>query len=142
MKKPFNKTILERCKKEGIRLTGRRKTIVSVLEKSRSHPSTQEVYELAVKKDSKISIATVYRTLNLLYKHNILERLDFGDGISRYETASRSHHDHLIDMNSGEIIEFFDNELEHLQKKIAKKLGYKLCGHRMELYGVALQKHE
>ncbi|MCY4445312.1 MAG: Fur family transcriptional regulator [Rhodobacteraceae bacterium] len=138
MNKTSSKSILAQCEKEGIRLTEQRRTIVSVLEMAKDHPSTQELYEMANTIDKNISIATVYRTLNLLVKLDFIEKLEFGDGIARYEVANRDHHDHLIDVDTGDVIEFVDDDIERLQKKIAKRLGYRLCGHRMELYGVAL----
>jgi Fur family ferric uptake transcriptional regulator len=110
-----------------------------VLEDSSDHPDVEELYGRASKLDAAISIATVYRTVKLFEEAGILERLEFGDGRARYEDAERDHHDHLIDMHSGEVIEFVDPDIEALQEKIAAKLGYQLRGHRMELYGVPLK---
>ena len=104
------------------------------------HPDVEELYARATAIDNGISIATVYRTVKLFEEAGILERLDFRDGRARYEDADRDHHDHLIDMNSGEVIEFVDEEIEALQDKIAQKLGYRLVGHKLELYGVPLKK--
>ncbi|WP_294622307.1 Fur family transcriptional regulator [uncultured Roseovarius sp.] len=133
-------TITDRCEAKGLRMTGQRRTIASVLQESDDHPDVEELYTRASARDPKISIATVYRTVKLFEEAGILEKLEFGDGRARYEDAERDHHDHLIDMNSGEVIEFVDPEIEALQEKIAKKLGYKLIGHRLELYGVPLKK--
>ena len=129
-------TIIERCEAKGLRMTGPRRTIASVLEASDDHPDVEELYARASAEDAGISIATVYRTVKLFEEAGILEKHDFGDGRARYETADRDHHDHLIDVQSGEVIEFIDAEIEALQIKIADKLGYELKGHRLELYGV------
>lgn len=133
-------SIIARCEAKGLRMTGQRRTIAQVLEDSSDHPDVEELYARASKLDSAISIATVYRTVKLFEEAGILERLEFGDGRARYEDAERDHHDHLIDMQSGEVIEFVDPEIEALQEKIAAKLGYHLRGHRMELYGVPIKK--
>nr|WP_170610551.1 Fur family transcriptional regulator [uncultured Ruegeria sp.] len=133
-------TIITRCEAKGLRMTGQRRTIAQVLEESEDHPDVEELYTRASAVDSGISIATVYRTVKLFEEAGILERLEFGDGRARYEDAERDHHDHLIDMQSGEVIEFVDPEIEALQEKIAAKLGYKLKGHRLELYGVPLEQ--
>ena len=133
-------TITDRCEAKGLRMTGQRRTIATVLEDSEDHPDVEELYTRASTRDPKISIATVYRTVKLFEEAGILEKLEFGDGRARYEDAERDHHDHLIDMNSGEVIEFVDPEIEALQEKIAKKLGYTLKGHRLELYGVPIKK--
>ena len=129
-------TILERCEAKGLRMTDQRRTIASVLQEADDHPDVEELFNRAVTEDPKISLATVYRTVKLFEEAGILDKHDFGDGRARYETADRSHHDHLIDMNSGEVIEFMDPDIEALQEKIAAKLGYELRGHRLELYGV------
>ena len=129
-------TIIERCEAKGLRMTEQRRTIASVLEAADDHPDVEELYARASAADPNISLATVYRTVKLFEEAGILEKLDFRDGRARYEDAERDHHDHLIDMNSGEVIEFVDEEIEALQEKIAEKLGYTLKGHRMELYGV------
>ena len=133
-------TISERCKKVGIRLTGQRRLIISVLEDSKDHPDVETLFERANKIDSKVSIATVYRTVKVLKNAGILEKLEFNDGRSRFEDAVRKHHDHLIDVNTGEIIEFVDKDIEELQIKIAKKLGYNLVDHKLELYGSKKKK--
>ena len=129
-------TIIERCEAKGLRMTEQRRTIATVLEAADDHPDVDELYARASAVDPNISLATVYRTVKLFDEAGILEKLDFRDGRARYEDAERDHHDHLIDMNSGEVIEFVDEEIEALQEKIAEKLGYTLKGHRMELYGV------
>ena len=129
------KTISERCKSVGIRMTGQRQLIIKVLETSKDHPDVETLFERANKIDNKVSIATVYRTVRTLQNAGILEKLEFNDGRSRFEDAVRNHHDHLIDLDTGKVIEFFDEEIERIQQKIAKKLGYKLIGHKLELYG-------
>jgi len=129
-------TIIERCEANGLRMTEQRRGIARVLEEYDDHPDVEQLYARASAVDSGISIATVYRTVKLFEEAGILDRLEFGDGRARYEDAERDHHDHLIDMNSGEVIEFVDPEIEVLQEKIAAKLGYELRGHRMELFGV------
>ncbi|MBT8457094.1 MAG: transcriptional repressor [Rhodobacteraceae bacterium] len=129
-------TIIERCEANGLRLTEQRRTIAQVLEDADDHPDVEELYARASAADPRISLATVYRTVKLFEEAGILEKLEFGDGRARYEDADRDHHDHLIDINSGEVIEFVDDEIEELQERIAAKLGYELRGHRLELYGV------
>ncbi|MEM9971908.1 MAG: Fur family transcriptional regulator [Pseudomonadota bacterium] len=129
-------SIIERCEAQGLRLTDQRRTIARVLEKADDHPDVEELYARASAIDSAISLATVYRTVKLFEEAGILEKLDFRDGRARYEDADRDHHDHLIDLRSGEVIEFVDEEIEALQERIAEKLGYELKGHRLELYGV------
>lgn len=131
-------TIIERCEANGLRLTEQRRTIAAVLQDADDHPDVEELYNRASAIDPRISLATVYRTVKLFEESGILEKHEFGDGRARYETADREHHDHLIDVHSGEVIEFVDPEIEALQEKIAKKLGYKLKGHRLELYAVPL----
>ncbi|MEQ9037369.1 MAG: Fur family transcriptional regulator [Silicimonas sp.] len=135
----MNETIIERCEAQGMRLTDQRRTIASVLEEADDHPDVEELYARASAVDPRISLATVYRTVKLFEESGILEKLDFRDGRARYEDAEREHHDHLIDLHSGEVIEFVDEEIEALQERIAQKLGYELKGHRMELYGVPLK---
>lgn len=132
-------TIISRCEDHGLRLTDQRRTIAAVLEAATDHPNVEELYNRASAVDPNISLATVYRTVKLFEETGILEKHEFGDGRARYETSDREHHDHLIDMNSGEVIEFIDPEIEALQDKIAEKLGYRLLGHRLELYGVPLK---
>lgn len=136
----MTETILERCEARGLRLTEQRRTIAGVLEAADDHPDVEELYDRASAIDPKISLATVYRTVKLLEESGILEKLEFGDGRARYEDADRDHHDHLIDIQTGEVIEFVDAEIEALQEKIAEKLGYSLKGHRLELYGVPLKR--
>ena len=133
-------TILQRCERKGLRMTSQRKIIAHVLEDAADHPDVEELYKRASKIDPTISIATVYRTVKLFDEADILDKLEFGDGRARYEDAEREHHDHLIDVNSGRVIEFMDSDIEKLQEKIAQKLGYKLMGHKLELYGVPLKK--
>ena len=133
-------TILQRCERKGLRMTSQRKIIAQVLENVADHPDVEELYKLASKIDPTISIATVYRTVKLFDEAGILDKLEFGDGRARYEDAEREHHDHLIDINSGRVIEFMDSDIEKLQEKIAQKLGYRLMGHKLELYGVPLKK--
>lgn len=134
------KPIISRCEAMGLRMTGQRRIIAQVLEDSQDHPDVEELYARASAQDAGISIATVYRTVKLFEEAGILDRLEFGDGRARYEDAERDHHDHLIDMNSGEVIEFVDPEIEALQERIAAKLGYELRGHKLELYGVPARK--
>ena len=129
-------SIIARCESKGLRMTGQRRVIAQVLQDSADHPDVEELYKRAIAQDDGISIATVYRTVKLFEEAGILERLEFGDGRARYEDAERDHHDHLIDLNSGEVIEFCDPDIEALQEKIARKLGYELRGHKLELYGV------
>ncbi len=133
-------TIIERSAARGLRLTEQRRVIARVLEDADDHPDVEELHARAVAIDSNISIATVYRTVKLFEESGLLERHEFGDGRSRYEDAEREHHDHLIDMQTGEVIEFVDPEIEALQEKIAQRLGYSLKGHRLELYGVKATK--
>jgi Fur family ferric uptake transcriptional regulator len=133
-------TIEDRCTAMGLRMTEQRRVIARVLETSDDHPDVEELFGRATAVDPKISIATVYRTVKLFEEAGILDKLEFGDGRARYEDAERDHHDHLIDLNSGEVIEFVDAEIEALQEKIAEKLGYRLKGHRLELYGVPMKK--
>lgn len=133
-------TIISRCEAKGLRMTGQRRIIAQVLEDSADHPDVEELFARASALDHAISIATVYRTVKLFEEAGILDKLEFGDGRARYEDAERDHHDHLIDMNSGEVIEFVDAEIEALQERIAAKLGYELRGHRLELYGVPIRK--
>jgi Fur family ferric uptake transcriptional regulator len=121
-------------------MTGQRKIIAQVLENAADHPDVEELYKRTSKIDPTISIATVYRTVKLFDEAGILDKLEFGDGRARYEDAKREHHDHLIDVNSGRVIEFMDSDIEKLQEKIAQKLGYRLMGHKLELYGVPLKK--
>jgi len=134
---PENK--IERlCIEKGMKMTEQRRVIARVLSSADDHPDVEEVHRRASAKDARISIATVYRTVRLFEEANILERHDFGDGRSRYEEVSTEHHDHLIDIQTGDVIEFQNEEIEALQEKIANAHGMKLVGHRLELYGVPL----
>jgi Fur family ferric uptake transcriptional regulator len=128
-------TIEERCRKASIRMTGQRRLIIQVLQDSKNHPDVEELFKRANAIDNQVSLATVYRTVRLLEDTGILKKLEFSDGRSRFEDAVRKHHDHLIDLDSGEVIEFVDEEIELIQNKIANKLGYELIGHKLELYG-------
>jgi len=128
-------TIIQRCEAKGLRMTGQRRVIAQVLEEADDHPDVEQLYARAAGIDAGISLATVYRTVKLFEEAGILEKLEFGDGRARYEDADRDHHDHLIDLSTGEVIEFVDPEIEALQEKIAERLGYTLKGHRLELYG-------
>lgn len=128
------------CIEKGMKMTGQRRVIAQVLSEADDHPDVEEVYRRASDVDPKISIATVYRTVRLFEEAGIIERLDFGDGRARYEEAREEHHDHLIDVQSGHIIEFHDDEIEELQRKIAERHGYKLVDHRMELFAVPLKR--
>ena len=135
---PFAINLDQKCIDKGLRLTDQRKVIVKLLEETimdtKFHPDVDEIHKRAVAIDKKISIATVYRTVKLLEEADIIDRHEFKEGKSRYEAVTETHHDHLIDINSGEIIEFVDDEIEKLKKKIANKLGFELVDHRLELY--------
>ncbi|MEP5938580.1 MAG: Fur family transcriptional regulator [Erythrobacter sp.] len=130
------------CADKGLRITEQRRVIARVLSESDDHPDVELVHQRASAIDSKISIATVYRTVRLFEDAGILDRHDFGDGRARYEAAPEAHHDHLIDVETGMVVEFVDPELEALQRQIAEKLGYRLVDHRMELYGVRLSRDD
>ena len=130
------------CIAKGMKMTGQRRVIARVLSDSDDHPDVEEVYARASAIDPKISIATVYRTVRLFEEAEILERHDFGDGRSRYEEVSDEHHDHLIDIRTREVVEFQDPEIEVLQAEIARRLGFSLVGHRLELYGVRIDDNE
>lgn len=132
--------IIARCEARGLRMTDQRRTVAQVLAESDDHPDVEELHARAARIDPRISIATVYRTVKLFEESGILDKLEFGDGRARYEDAERDHHDHLIDMQSGAVIEFIDPEIEALQERIAERLGYRLVGHRLELYAVPLKK--
>ena len=133
-------TIEQKCLSKGVKLTDQRRIIAKVMSESSDHPDVDELYNRVSKIDSKISIATVYRTVKLFEESGILEKHDFKGGKARYEQSPDEHHDHLIDINSGEIIEFVDKEIEKLQNEVAKKLGYKLVDHKLELYGSKIKK--
>ncbi len=129
------------CHEKGLRITEQRRVIARVLSEADDHPDVEALHARASAIDPGISIATVYRTVRLFEEAGILDRHDFGDGRSRYEAAPEAHHDHLIDVETGRVIEFVDPELEALQKQIAEKLGFRLVDHRMELYGVAVDRN-
>ena len=130
------------CIAKGLRMTDQRRVIARVLSLADDHPDAEELHRRAAAEDARISLATVYRTVRLFEEAGIIERHDFRDGRSRYEETPEEHHDHLIDMNTGEVIEFVDEEIERLQEQIARKLGYRLVDHRLELYGVKLKDGE
>ena len=133
------KDIEKLCIDKGLKMTEQRKVIARVLSESEDHPDVERVYQRAAEKDPRISIATVYRTVKLFEEANILERHDFGDGRARYEQAGDDHHDHLIDVQTGEVLEFVNEKIEGLQKQVAAALGYRLVGRRFELYGTKIK---
>lgn len=135
-------TIEELCAKSGMRMTEQRRVIARVLDGAIDHPDVEELYARSVKIDSNISISTVYRTVKLFEDSGIIERHDFRDGRSRYETITEEHHDHLIDLRTGKVIEFRDEEIERLQQEVARRLGFKLVDHRLELYGVPIEESD
>ena len=132
----MRETIETKCLSKGVKLTDQRKIIAKVMSESKDHPDVDELYKRVSKIDSRISIATVYRTVKLFEEEGIIAKHDFKGGKARYEELSESHHDHLIDVKTGEIIEFIDDEIEKLQEKVADKLGYKIVDHKLELYGI------
>ena len=132
--------IIHRCEAKGLRMTEQRRIIARVIGAADDHPDVEQLYARAVLIDPRVSIATIYRTVKLFEESGILDRLEFGDGRARYEDAERDHHDHMIDVNTGDVIEFIDPEIEALQERIAAKLGYRLVDHRLELFGVPLNK--
>lgn len=134
----MTQSLEKRCLEKGLKMTEQRRIIARVLSDSTDHPDVEMLYSRAVKVDTKISIATVYRTVKLFEESGIIEKHDFGDGRSRYEEMPDEHHDHLIDLRSGKVIEFMNKEIEALQERIALELGYKLVDHRLELYCVPL----
>ena len=136
----MNNDIENKCTRRGLRLTDQRKLIAKVMSESDNHPDVDELYQRVNKLDTKISIATVYRTVKLFEEAGIVAKHDFKGNKARYEQASEEHHDHLIDINTGEITEFVNEDIEKLQKKVAEKLGYKLVDHRLELYGSKIKK--
>ena len=136
----MNETIEQKCISKGVKLTEQRKIIAKVMSEANDHPDVDELYKRVSKIDSKISIATVYRTVKLFEEAGIVAKHDFKGGKARYEELNESHHDHLIDIKTGEIIEFVDYEIEKLQKKVAEKYGYELVDHKLELYGVKKNK--
>ena len=131
--------IEKKCIEKGLRMTEQRRVIARVLTSAEDHPDAEELHRRAVEVDENISLATVYRTVKLFEEAGIIERLDFRDGRSRYEESSQDHHDHLINARTGEVIEFISEEIEKLQEEIARKHGFRLVDHRMELYGVPLE---
>lgn len=132
----------KRCIEKNLKMTDQRRIIARVLSESKDHPDVEVLYQRAAKLDANISLATVYRTVKLFEESGIIEKHDFGDGRSRYEEVREEHHDHLIDVRSGKVIEFVNAEIEKLQEKIARELGYKLIDHRLELYAVPLKAGE
>ena len=136
----MSETIEQKCLAKGVKLTDQRKIIAKTMSNSQDHPDVDELYKRASKIDSKISIATVYRTVKLFEEAGIVAKHDFKGGKARYEELNESHHDHLIDIKTGEIIEFVDEEIEKLQQKVADKYGYKLVDHKLELYGIKKDK--
>ena len=132
--------IIARSVAKGLRMTEQRRVVARVIAAAEDHPDVEELYARAAAIDPKISLATVYRTVKIFEEAGLLEKLEFGDGRARYEDAERDHHDYLIDVNSGEVIEFVDPGIEELQERIAARLGYRLIGHRLELLGVPIKK--
>ena len=130
----------KRCINRGVRLTDQRKVIAKVMSEAKDHPNVDELHRRVSKIDDKVSIATVYRTVKLFEEAGIISKHDFKGSKARYEQAPKEHHDHLIDINTGEITEFVNEEIEKLQEKVAAKLGYKLVDHRLELYGSKIKK--
>lgn len=137
-----NPDIEQLCLEKGMRMTEQRRVIAKILTEADDHPDVEEVYRRSTAIDSGISIATVYRTVRLFEEAGILERHDFRDGRSRYEAVSDEHHDHLINVETGEVLEFHNDDIEKLQEEVARKLGFKLVDHRMELYGVPVKKDD
>ena len=135
-----NKSIIKRCEIQGLRMTDQRRTIATLLDSITDHPDVEELHRRINEVDRSISLATVYRTVKLFEESGILEKLEFGDGRARYEDADREHHDHLINIQNGEVIDFLNSDIEKLQEKIARDLGFKLLGHKLELYGVPVDK--
>jgi len=127
------------CLEKGLKMTGQRRVIARVLSDATDHPDVEQVHKRASEVDSRISIATVYRTVRLFEEANIIARHEFGDGRARYEETPSEHHDHLIDIKSGKVVEFHNEEIEALQRAVARRLGYQLVGHRMELFGVPVR---
>ena len=134
--------IVARCEARGLRMTEQRRVVARALSASHDHPDVEELHRRAAEIDPRISIATVYRTVRLFEEEGIIDRHEFRDGRARYEDAEREHHDHLIDLRTGDVIEFIDAEIERLQKEVAARLGYRLVDHRLELYAVKLDDPE
>ena len=130
------------CVQKGMKMTGQRRIIARVLSEAEDHPDVEKVYQRAAEIDPKVSIATVYRTVRLFEEAGLVERHDFGDGRSRYEEVSEDHHDHIVNVKSGEVIEFTNEQIEELQEKIAREHGMRLVGHRLELFCVSLESKE
>ncbi len=137
-----NQTLEQQCASSGMRMTDQRRVIARVIEKALDYPDIEELYKRAIKIDAKISLSTLYRTINLFEEAGLIEKHDFKDGRARIEPIPDEHHDHLIDIRSGKIIEFYSEEIEAIQQVIAKKLGYELVDHRLDLYCVPLKKHK
>tara|TARA_B100000131_G_C18059559_1_gene589882 strand:- start:96 stop:500 length:405 start_codon:yes stop_codon:yes gene_type:complete len=131
--------LLKKCNQKGLRITNQRELVISIIENSTDHPDVDELYKRASIKDKSVSIATVYRTVKLLEDAKVIDRHEFGDGKARYE-ETREHHEHLIDVETGEVIEFINEDLEKLKKEIAKKMGYTLVDHKLELFGKKISK--
>ncbi|MBP2548229.1 Fur family ferric uptake transcriptional regulator [Neorhizobium galegae] len=138
----LSKSLEELCAERGMRMTDQRRVIARILQDSDDHPDVEELYRRATKVDSRISISTVYRTVKLFEDAGIIEKHDFRDGRSRYETVPEEHHDHMIDVKTGEVVEFRSAEIEALQERIAREHGFRLVGHRLELYGIPLDKDD
>jgi Fur family ferric uptake transcriptional regulator len=138
----LSKTLEELCAEKGMRMTDQRRVIARILQDSDDHPDVEELYRRSSKVDPRISISTVYRTVKLFEDEGIIERHDFRDGRSRYEAVPEEHHDHMIDVSSGTVIEFRSAEIEALQERIAREHGFRLVGHRLELYGIPLDKDD
>ena len=139
LKPGHTETLEERCVKKGMRMTEQRRTIAQVIEAAQDHPDVEELYRRAAAQDARISLSTVYRTLNLFEEAGLVTKHDFKDGRARFEPIPDEHHDHLIDIRSGKVIEFRNEEIEAIQEVIAKRLGYRLVDHRLELYAVPLK---
>ncbi|WP_117195364.1 Fur family transcriptional regulator [Rhizobium terrae] len=138
----LSKSLEELCAEKGMRMTDQRRVIARILQESDDHPDVEELYRRSSKVDPRISISTVYRTVKLFEDEGIIEKHDFRDGRSRYETVPEEHHDHMIDVSTGTVIEFRSSEIEALQERIAREHGFRLVGHRLELYGIPLDKDE
>lgn len=138
----LSKTLEELCAEKGMRMTDQRRVIARALQESDDHPDVEELYRRSSKVDPRISISTVYRTVKLFEDEGIIEKHDFLDGRSRYEAVPEEHHDHMIDLNTGDVIEFRSAEIEALQERIAREHGFRLVGHRLELYGIPLDKDD
>lgn len=138
----LSKSLEELCAERGMRMTDQRRVIARILQDSDDHPDVEELYRRSTRVDARISISTVYRTVKLFEDAGIIERHDFRDGRSRYETVPEEHHDHMIDVKTGDVIEFRSAEIEALQERIAREHGFRLVGHRLELYGIPLDKDD